>query len=189
MLKIKLLPVLVMTALLFISVSDAAAQKSQVRERELRIAEKCVSCHAKVSPGIINDWKESQHARSRVTCYDCHKAEKTDIDVQDHEGALIAVIPSPRDCSRCHPREVREFQDSHHAKAATFLSKKTPEGRQLDNVLGYKVEGKYAAIVGCEKCHGSYVKLGKNGTLTADSWPNSGIGRVNPDGSRGSCTA
>jgi len=184
---IRLIFTLLLLVSVFSGVSDAS--RSQVRERELKIADKCMDCHTKKSPGIVNDWKNSQHARARVTCYDCHKAEKTDLDAQEHEGALIAVIASPRDCSRCHPKEVREFQESHHAKAATFLSKKTPEGRIMDNVLGYKVEGKQAAIVGCEKCHGSKIKLGKGGTLTADTWPNTGIGRINPDGSKGSCTA
>ncbi len=190
MFKTKLLitlSILIMAAGFF--VSSAEAQKSAVRAKELKIAAKCVECHTKESPGIVNDWKASQHARSRVTCYDCHKAEKTDADLQMHEGAMIAVIASPRDCSRCHPREVREFQESHHAKAATFLSKTTPEGRKLDNVLGYGIEGPAAARVGCEKCHGSKIELGKNGTLTPATWPNTGIGRVNPDGSKGSCTA
>ncbi|VAX25767.1 Hydroxylamine oxidoreductase (Fragment) [hydrothermal vent metagenome] len=169
--------------------SEALAQKSAVRAKEEKIAAKCVSCHKKKSPGIVNDWKTSQHARGRVTCYDCHKAEKTDADVQEHEGALISVIVSPRDCSRCHPKEAREFQESHHSKASTFLSKATPEGRIMDNILGYKVEGKAAAVVGCEKCHGSKIEVTKGGALTPDSWPNQGIGRINPDGSAGSCTA
>jgi hypothetical protein len=172
-----------------VAAQTAEAQKSTARAREEKIAKKCVTCHEKKSPGIVNDWRKSQHSRARVTCYDCHKAEKTDLDVQEHEGALISVIVSPRDCSRCHPKEVREFQESHHAKASTFLSKETPEGRIMDNVLGYQVEGKPAAVVGCEKCHGSKIELGPNGTLTAATWPNTGIGRINPDGSTGSCTS
>ncbi len=180
---------IILTVFMVFLGSAAEAKAGSVRSKELKIAEKCVSCHEKESPGIVNDWKSSQHARGRVTCYDCHKAEKTDIDVQQHEGALISVIVSPRDCSRCHSKEVREFNESHHSKATTFLSGKTPEGRIMDNVLGYEVQGKESAIVGCEKCHGSKIELGKNGTLTAETWPNQGIGRINPDGSAGSCTA
>lgn len=37
---------------------------------------------------------------------------------------------------------------------------------------------------GCNKCHGSIVKV-KNGELS--NWPNAGIGRINPDGSVGNC--
>jgi len=42
--------------------------------------------------------------------------------------------------------------------------------------------------VGCYECHGSIVKI-KNGQPTVDTWPNDGIGRINIDGSRGSCSA
>ncbi len=47
------------------------------------------------------------------------------------------------------------------------------------------------AIAGCESCHGSKVKIDPNSPnkLDALSWPNSGIGRINPDGSKGACTA
>jgi hypothetical protein len=187
--KIKIILSMLIILLVGVLDSTAAAKQSSVREKELKVAAKCISCHEKKSPGIINDWKKSQHARGGVTCYDCHKAEKTDVDVQKHEGALISVIVSPRDCSRCHPREAKEFQESHHSQASTFLSKETDEGRIMDNVLGYEVEGKKAAVVGCEKCHGSKIEVGENGTLKFGSWPNQGIGRVNPDGSKGSCTA
>lgn len=108
---------------------------------------------------------------------------------QVHKDILISVVVSPKDCSRCHPKEGREFSESHHAKATTFLSSETPKGRIMDNVLGYKVEGAAAARTGCEKCHGSKVEIGENGTLTAATWPNTGIGRINPDGSKGACTA
>lgn len=177
----------ILTLLITLTISHA----QDINDRKIisEIAMKCLECHTKESPGIVNDWKASQHARSKVTCYDCHKAEKIDPDVQEHEKVDIAVIVSPKDCSRCHPGEVREFDESHHAKGITFLSSETPEGRKMDNVLGYKVEGKAAAIMGCEKCHGSRVNVLDGGNLHPESWPNTGIGRVNPDGSRGTCTA
>ena len=56
-------------------------------------------------------------------------------------------------------------------------------------MLGEVVEGGPAAANGCRQCHGSEVKYLKDGKFDADTWPNSGIGRVNPDGSRGSCAA
>jgi hypothetical protein len=42
-------------------------------------------------------------------------------------------------------------------------------------------------VLGCLECHGSYV-IAKNGEIL-DGWPNVGVGRVNPDGSLGSCSA
>jgi len=42
-------------------------------------------------------------------------------------------------------------------------------------------------VLGCLECHGSYV-IAKDGEIL-DGWPNVGVGRVNPDGSLGSCSA
>ncbi len=41
--------------------------------------------------------------------------------------------------------------------------------------------------LGCIQCHGSFVIADEGGKLTG--WPNTGVGRVNPDGSLGSCSA
>ena len=49
--------------------------------------------------------------------------------------------------------------------------------------------GPAAAVAGCKQCHGAVVKVNADKTLDAGSWPNSGIGRINPDGSKGSCSA
>jgi hypothetical protein len=42
-------------------------------------------------------------------------------------------------------------------------------------------------VVGCMGCHGTYV-VAEDGVIT-DGWPNTGVGRVNPDGSLGSCSS
>lgn len=41
----------------------------------------------------------------------------------------------------------------------------------------------------CIQCHGSKVKVLPGGELDISTWPNTGIGRINPDGSLGSCSA
>ena len=83
----------------------------------------CVECHtaAKVGTAAIEEWKKSTHAAKGVGCYECHKAEQTDKDALDHNGFTIAVIVSPNDCARCHEKESKEFQASHHAKAGEIL--------------------------------------------------------------------
>ncbi len=42
---------------------------------------------------------------------------------------------------------------------------------------------------GRDKCHGSQVKVLEGGRLDPVTWPNTGIGRINPDGSEGACSA
>ncbi|MCP5499857.1 MAG: hydroxylamine oxidoreductase [Leptospiraceae bacterium] len=155
----------------------------------------CVSCHTTKTPGIVGQWKESKHSQSGVGCYNCHKADKGDKDAFEHEGKTIATIVSPKDCSNCHPKEYKEFQDSHHSDAGKILG-------SLDNVLAEVVEGftefnekgektkeSPAAVSGCLQCHGSEIKVLANGKLDPATWPNTGIGRLNPDGSRGACSA
>jgi hypothetical protein len=172
---------------LFALVFCFAEARAARTEGESQAAKKCVQCHAEASPGIVNDWEKSHHARAGISCIDCHQADPTDADAWQHEGAHIATIVSPRDCSKCHPKPVKEFFDSKHAGAASFLKAETGE-RDKDNVLAYTIEGDAAAAVGCERCHGNIIKV-KNGKLDPGTWPNGGIGRVNPDGSKGSCTA
>ena len=158
-------------------------------------SKKCIECHMKEDPAIYGQWGASKHFRANVGCYECHKAEKGDKDAYEHEGALISIIVSPRDCARCHEKEVDEFSKSHHAKGGKILD-------SLDNILAEVVEGNRAfkspafpkgnsasAVTGCWQCHGSPVKVLPGGKLDPATWPNTGIGRINPDGSEGACTA
>jgi hydroxylamine dehydrogenase len=144
----------------------------------------CIECHRKddIHTSQIVEWKKSKHAKAGVGCYECHQADKNDADAFDHEGKFIATIVSPKDCSQCHQKEFKEFDASHHAKAGEILG-------SLDNYLGEVVEGPGASVQGCQSCHGSLVKVKENGKLDSTTWPNMGIGRLNPDGSKGSCSS
>jgi len=155
----------------------------------------CIECHKEKSSGIYEMWGDSKHFRANVGCFECHSAEEGDKDAFKHKGYLISTIVSPKDCARCHEREVQEMTESHHAKAGRIIG-------SLDNVLaevvegnrGFKTEGfpegvSAAAVNGCWQCHGSQVKVLDGGKLDPATWPNTGIGRINPDGSEGSCTA
>lgn len=142
----------------------------------------CVECHEEGMPGLVKEWRYSRHYAANVGCYECHAADPKDPDAFEHDGHSIAVIVSPKDCSKCHADEFEEFDKSHHADAGKILG-------SLDNVLGEVVEGRMAAVNGCKQCHGSVVKVNDDGTLDAETWPNSGMGRINPDGSKGSCAA
>ncbi len=155
----------------------------------------CIECHKKKSPGIYQQWGSSKHYRGNIGCYECHAAEKGDADAFMHYDHRISVIVSPKDCARCHSKEVKEFTDSHHAQAGRILG-------SLDNVLAEVVEGNRgmvtpmfpggvsaAAVNGCWQCHGSQIKIDEEGKPDPATYPNSGIGRINPDGSRGSCNA
>ncbi|OGL44749.1 MAG: hypothetical protein A2161_14310 [Candidatus Schekmanbacteria bacterium RBG_13_48_7] len=76
------------------------------------------------------------------------------------------------------------MDNSHHAKAGLILDSQ-------DAYLAHVAAGQPVAITGCENCHGTKVKIDLNSSnkLARESWPNSGIGRINPDGSKGACNA
>ena len=142
----------------------------------------CVDCHWTENPGLTKEWNDSQHGQAGVNCLDCHKAEKGDKDAFEHKKQMISIIVTPKDCARCHNTEFQEMDGSHHAKGGQILA-------SLDNLLGEVVGGPAAVNAGCRQCHGAVVEIGKDGKPTPGTWPNTGIGRVNPDGSMGSCTA
>jgi hypothetical protein len=158
----------------------------------------CITCHkaSGVMEAVYNDWEKSKHAQNNVTCIDCHLAAQTDPDVISHNGFFISPIVSPKDCSLCHSQVVAEFTQSLHSFGNQYYeflfdNKKLP-------YIESQVEGGYivsegseithaATLRGCQACHGTNM-TGK----TADDytvWPNNGIGRINPDGSKGSCAA
>ncbi|MDX1631681.1 MAG: multiheme c-type cytochrome [Thermoanaerobaculia bacterium] len=161
--------------------------------------EACVECHRKDGPALVMEWERSSHASYGVGCVDCHGAEEGEVDAWLHEGEWTAALVTPKDCARCHAREHDQFAKSHHAKAGEILA-------SLDNVLAEKAAGMPGniadAVNGCWQCHGSIVRFerGADGeilrtgkenkpVLAAETWPNSGMGRLNPDGSKGSCHA
>ena len=109
-------------------------------------------------------------------------------DLWTHEGAQIVTAVSPRTCAQCHETEAEQFFHSRHQSASDFLG-------SVDNFLGRYAEGPAAANNGCQQCHGSVLRVSVAATgdeppvYAADTWPNTGMGRVNVDGSWGSCSA
>lgn len=170
--KVCMLMVLLMSACFFAgySLADVAAD--------------CISCHQENNPGMYLQWKNSKHGENDVGCIDCHEAEKTDADAFEHNGALIATLVTPKDCGQCHEEIEKQTSQSYHAHAGEIL-------QSNDAYLAHAVGGHPIVIVGCESCHGGKVKIDPTAPnkLSPETWPNSGIGRINPDGSKGSCNA
>ncbi len=149
-------------------------------------AKECISCHQTENPGQFNDWAESAHAKSNVTCIDCHAAEQGDKDINkphfEFGPVAVTACVTPKDCSRCHPDEAKEFAVSKHANTLKIIWK-------IDNWLKQGLASETERITGCYHCHGTVLKLDKKGNLDPATWPNVGIGRANLDGSFGSCSS
>ncbi len=162
----------------FAGVSVVSAEAVKTEDSEL-----CITCHTQSSPSIVASWEKSSHAEAGIGCYECHQAQTDDADAIEHYGEkLIAVLVTPKDCGRCHAAETEEFLGSHHAKAGEILN-------SLDNYLGEVVEGFPASVSGCQQCHGGKIEVEEGGELSSKTWPNFGIGRINPDGTSGACSA
>lgn len=171
------------------------AERPAILPQLSKESRECLECHKNESPGITQQWGESLHYRANIGCYECHGAKEGEPDAFEHFDQYIAIIVSPKDCAGCHAREAAEFAASHHSKGARILG-------SLDNRLAEVVEGNSAfvteafphgnaasAVTGCWQCHGTEVKVLDEGRLDPATWPNTGIGRINPDGSEGSCSA
>ncbi len=159
----------------------------------------CIDCHKKNNPALVMEWERSRHAAQGIGCADCHGASEGEPDAWKHEGTWVSALVTPKDCGTCHEREVTEFSRSHHARAGEILA-------SLDNILAEKIAGlpdnNADAVNGCLQCHGSIVRFSRDANgqvvrtgkenkpvISPETWPNSGMGRLNPDGSKGSCHA
>ena len=179
------------------AVNIPKAKEFRIERSMSKQAQACLECHKQVSPGIFVDWSLSRHASANITCLDCHQAEPSDKDVsQEHFKQYqlannpwgkpeyrvpVAAVVTPKDCSRCHPDEVTQYDKSKHAHTIEIIWK-------IDPWLNAGLNSTIQRATGCYHCHGSVVKI-KGGKLDPMTWPNVGVGRVNLDGSLGSCTS
>ena len=182
----------------------AQTAANQPKEKAFRIersmpkeAMACIQCHKKENPGLFADWAKSRHANANITCLDCHKAEAFDPDVsQAHYKQYersdqkygtkeyrvpIAAAVTPKDCSRCHPDEAKQYSQSKHSNTLEIIWK-------IDPWLNKGMNSDFERTSGCYACHGTILKV-TDGALNPETWPNVGVGRINFDGSKGSCTS
>lgn len=145
-----------------------------------------------------------------VGCYECHSLNpEKHKDNFEHMGFKINVIVSPNDCATCHPVEAKQYSGSkkahavgnltknpvYHALVETVISKKSVEGSKVIQ----KNASESTRQETCFGCHGTEVKVSGMETVETKmgqievpkltNWPNQGVGRINPDGSMGACTA
>ncbi len=145
-----------------------------------------------------------------VGCYECHslnaEGHKDNFEHFDHK---INVVVSPKDCATCHQEEAEQYLPSKKANAHFNLAKNPVYHTLVETVTGIKEAGDgkirqlgssaNAKAETCYACHGTLVEargyrtieteLGEIEVPDLSDWPNQGVGRINPDGTAGSCTA
>lgn len=177
--------------------------------------EGCLGCHADVTPGLVADWRASTHARvavagASVGCAECHAlAPERHPDTFEHGDARVHVVVSPADCATCHEAEATQFGRGLMAHAHGNLVD-NPLYRDLTAQVNAPVRVEGGALraggasaateaTSCLACHGTVVRLaglapretpvGEMTFPVLEGWPSQGVGRVNPDGSLGACSA
>jgi hydroxylamine dehydrogenase len=146
----------------------------------------CLNCHRKEKPGIYHDWRNGVHAKTGVGCADCHgRIDESDATVSkahlERCSTPVSALVTPRRCSGCHPVEVEQYALSKHAHTLEIIEK-------IDKWLIHGMNNCIERSTGCFACHGSVVAF-DGGHPVKGTWPNVGVGRINPDGSAGSCTS
>ena len=145
-----------------------------------------------------------------VGCYECHSLNPSrHKDNFEHNGFKINVIVSPNDCKICHKEEVEQYSKSKKAYAYENLELNPVYKKLYESIISVKeikngkiVHNKssdYTKNESCFACHGT--KINVDGTKKIETelgimevpnltnWPNQGVGRINPDGSKGSCAS
>lgn len=145
-----------------------------------------------------------------VGCAECHtRNPETHADSFEHNGHRVHIVVSPEDCAGCHPVEREQYAKNLMANAHGNLVGNPVYQSLADAVNGGQVfEGGTLAHTApealtdadaCLSCHGTTVEvkglkardtaMGEMSFPVLSGWPNQGVGRINPDGSRGACTA
>ena len=101
--------------------------------------EQCVQCHAGVTPGIVDDWRVSRHARAQepVFCNACHGSNHRRLS-----------LPTPSICGGCHEKQHSEFRDEARYG---FPSHVLAMERAVD--AKHFVDKPKAEVQACVQCH------------------------------------
>ncbi len=144
-----------------------------------------------------------------VGCAECHTQNPgAHKDSFEHNGFTVHVVVTPEDCATCHKTEKSQYAENVMAHAYGNLENNKLYGMLVKSVNGTLVydKGKLnqtdpnaeTSADSCLYCHGTKIEVGAPAVRETvmgemefpvlEGWPNQGVGRMNPDGSMGSCT-
>lgn len=146
-----------------------------------------------------------------IGCAECHTLHPDKhADTVEHNGYPMHVVVTPRDCATCHSQESGQYAENIMSHAVQNLAGNDVyqqletsiigESRISNSRIDYGPPDAMTRADACYYCHGTRLKVvgkqvrdteaaGELEFAVIEGWPNQGVGRVNPDGSRGSCSA
>jgi hydroxylamine dehydrogenase len=169
MILVRRIPFLVVFCLFSaIQMISAAEEKGVMVSQDMMSPQTrtCIGCHSNVTPGIVQDWLSSRHAKTLpgealkksslekrisaetlpkellehvVGCYECHSRNVDNHkDAFDHMGHRLQVVVSPHDCKTCHPVEAGQFSGSKKSYAYRDLMENPVYVTLVDTITGLK---------------------------------------------------
>lgn len=133
--------ILVVAVLLFFAMTAVAGETGKTTPTKVgKTSSACIECHSKTTPGVVVDWKVSQHSKKGISCEVCHGSAHISANDADKAG-----VAGPEICKQCHEKQVTQFMGGKHAIAF-------PSGFAIPsfhNNPGVMLEGGK----GCGGCH------------------------------------
>jgi len=164
----------------------------------------CVECHVvpkdyptayKTHPGTPPkaNWAV-QIAVSSVTCAKCHAKEVTEYLNSGHARGGAQWLATPKNKHGYLMTKLSYHYESLKGANKSYMvdGKKMEKGIRTDgevfqaNAKNPRTADLNVANI-CIQCHGTTIKLDKNGKPDATTWPNDGIASLYPDGGVGNC--
>jgi cytochrome c553 len=145
-----------------------------------------------------------------VGCAECHTLRPdSHADTFDHNDYRVHVVVSPDDCAVCHAEEAAQYSRNLMSHARNNLAGNPVYVQLQESIIGDPVlrdgtvtfapSNAGTRAEACYYCHGTELKVTGRETRDTDAgelefpviqgWPNQGVGRINLDGSKGSCAA
>lgn len=145
-----------------------------------------------------------------VGCAECHLLNPdTHKDTFDHNDYMVHSVVTPADCAVCHPVETVQYSKNLMSQAYGNLQHNPVYRSLVDSINGVHSYSNMKITLeksdvetdadSCFYCHGTEIKIEGTRTIETDDgemtfpvlsgWPNHGVGRINPDGTKGSCSA
>lgn len=148
----------------------SAEQDSKPVNALARSDDECVVCHARTTPGIVQQYGRSTMAAAEVGCRDCHEVKADYPGAVEHEAIYVLQSPTAAKCQDCHGVEVAQFQASRHG-LPSYAAYAGTDGLTPDQLAEYqaipegsfapdkarnalhKLEGEAITRFACEDCH------------------------------------
>jgi hydroxylamine dehydrogenase len=149
-------------------------------------------------------------ANVSVGCAECHTMNADEHkDTFEHNDYQVHIVVTPKDCATCHKVEVEQYGKNVMSYARVNLLQNPVYVSLMNELSGtHRFRGKETTLSApnaqtnadaCLFCHGTKVEVKGLRAVESDmgemeipvltGWPNQGVGRLNPDGSMGSCSA